>query len=231
MPAKIMRRASAFSFSCGRCSRCCRQQAIQINPYEIWRLARSLGLAASQFIDRHTSNGGLFLRFGQDGACDFLGETGCMVHAQRPLACRLYPLGRSLENGHETFERLEPHPDCQGRRGSRGSRGSVASFLEEQEALPYLEAAERYAGAINKLLAAIEAEAARQPALSALIRRELLQKTGAGTDPRSPWVDWDAALAQAGLDETCPPRDPREALELYLTALEKWIDDHIAGNG
>lgn len=228
MPSRIMRRASAFSFTCGRCSRCCRHQAIQINPYEIWRLARSLGLATSQFIDRHTTNGGLFLRFGQDGACDFLGETGCMVHAQRPLACRLYPLGRSLENGHETFERLEPHPECQGRWGSQGT---VASFLEEQEALPYLEAAERYAEATDKLLAAVEAEAARQPGLSALIRRELLQKTGTGSDSRSPWVDWDAALAQAGLEEIGPAREPREALELYLTALGKWIAHHIAGSG
>ena len=55
----------------------------------------------------------------------FLGERGCTVHADRPLVCRLYPLGRHIdEHGAESFYHLEPHPQTEG--GSRSQRNRRA---------------------------------------------------------------------------------------------------------
>lgn len=43
-------RDSAFSYRCARCSRCCPRYHIQVNPYEILRLARLLGVSTTGFV-------------------------------------------------------------------------------------------------------------------------------------------------------------------------------------
>ena len=75
-----MHRDSAFSYTCHACNRCCHNKAIRVNPYEILRLARYLGLSTTHFIERHTEAGGTVLRPNENGDCDFLGERGCSVH-------------------------------------------------------------------------------------------------------------------------------------------------------
>ncbi len=82
----MQERTDAFGFSCSRCSRCCRDKIIQVNPYEVARLAHGLGLNSGDFAARHTGEGqGLHLKRLGDGACEFLGPPGCTVHAYRPL--------------------------------------------------------------------------------------------------------------------------------------------------
>ncbi|WP_375789829.1 YkgJ family cysteine cluster protein [Bradyrhizobium sp. Pha-3] len=82
----------------------CRNKAIRVNPCEILRLARHLGISTTQFIKNHTEAGGTVLRSKEDGDCGFLGERGCSVHPDRPLACRIYPLARRVA-GQSCFHR------------------------------------------------------------------------------------------------------------------------------
>lgn len=42
-------RAEAFGYTCNRCTNCCRNKLIQVNPYEIARLARHKGVGTSAF--------------------------------------------------------------------------------------------------------------------------------------------------------------------------------------
>ena len=57
-----------------------------------------------------------------DGACGFLGEAGCTVHPDRPLVCRLYPLGRAVAPDRtETFAALTPDPETAGVYGADGA--------------------------------------------------------------------------------------------------------------
>ena len=110
-----MRRDSAFSYACHACNRCCRNKAIRVSPYEILRLARYLGLSTTEFIERHTEGGGTVLRTKENSDCGFLGERGCGVHPDRPLACRIYPLARWVSpDGVESFGHLTPHPKTEG---------------------------------------------------------------------------------------------------------------------
>jgi Fe-S-cluster containining protein len=84
-------RDSAFAYTCHACNRCCRGRGIRVNPYELIRLAVGLGLSTTATRHNWLDVGGFFLGQRKDGRCRFLGEAGCTVHADRPLACRLYP--------------------------------------------------------------------------------------------------------------------------------------------
>jgi Fe-S-cluster containining protein len=202
MSSQVMRRDSPFSFACARCGRCCHDQAIQLNGYEIARLARALGLCTSETIAKHTTNAGQFLRFGPDGACVFLRPEGCAVHVDRPLACRLYPLGREGDaGGEECFAPLERHPQC---AGACGEEGRVGDYLDEgQGAAPFLAAFDLYQRAALDFL--------DLPALARTL-------AGAGLE----WLNLDWALAQSGLDVL--PADPWRKMELHLA----WVRERLA---
>jgi uncharacterized protein len=144
-------RASAFSYRCRACNRCCYNKRIPVNPYEIARLSRKLGCRTTEVITNFTVAGGTALAQRHDTACVFLGPNGCTVHSDRPLACRLYPLGRIVHaNGSEAFVQLEPHPETE---GLYGKDGTVDAYVESQGVAPYIAAADRYYSVLTRLLA------------------------------------------------------------------------------
>lgn len=201
MSSQIMLRDARFNFACARCGRCCHDQAIQLNGYEIARLAWALGLCTTETINKHTTNAGQFLRVGPDGACAFLGPEGCAVHAHRPLACRLYPLGREGGGaGDEFFAPLQPHPACP---GAWGQEGRVEEYLEGQGAEPFLRAFDLYQSAALKFLA-------------------LPAPARALAGPGLEWLNLDRALAQSGLDVL--PADPWRKMEMHLA----WVQARLA---
>jgi len=137
-----MSRDAAFSYECHACQRCCHDKLIQVNPYEIARLARNRGISTGEFIDQYLSTEGPYLRFLENTACVFLTEQGCSVHPDRPLVCRLYPLGRHLSaEGDEHFTHLTPHPESE---GLYGDNGTIADFLASQNITDFVAAADRY---------------------------------------------------------------------------------------
>lgn len=152
-------RDSAFSFRCHACNRCCRDKTIQVNPYELARLSRGLGLPVAEVIERYT-DGGVHLRQREDGSCVFLGAAGCGVHGDRPLVCRLYPLGRMVGPDSEEFVDAATHPETE---GAWGTSGTIADYLDQQDALPYMELADAYFGLFLRLLQAPDGAAAIQP--------------------------------------------------------------------
>lgn len=154
-----LRRDSRFSFRCNACSRCCRDKIIQVNPYELARLSHGLGLPVAEVVGRYT-DGGVHLRQREDGSCVFLGDAGCSVHADRPLVCRLYPLGRIVGPDSEEFVDAAPHPDT---AGVWGTNGTIADYLVQQDALPYMELADAYFGLYLELLQVPDVAAAIQP--------------------------------------------------------------------
>jgi len=142
---------TGFSYRCHACNRCCYGKRIQVNPYELVRLARNLGITTTEVIARHTA-GGTSLTARADGSCVFLGPGGCTVHADRPLVCRLYPLGLIVaDDGREGFVELTPHPESE---GVYGEDGTVQEYVESQGGLPYLEAAARYHAVLRRLQSA-----------------------------------------------------------------------------
>jgi len=107
---------------------CCSDLDLVLTPYDLLRLQRRLGLSSEQFLARYTERQlrgradlpFLFLRMRDDEkkSCPFLTPQGCAVYSDRPLACRLYPLGLlppapEIKSGGEEFKLIQ-EPDCQG---------------------------------------------------------------------------------------------------------------------
>jgi Fe-S-cluster containining protein len=138
LPAALifdLQRDSPFSFKCQICSSCCYNKIIRVSPYEALRLARNLGLTTPEFYEICTEGGSAVLRIKPDAGCIFLTAKGCSVHPDRPLVCRLYPLGQIVDkDGKEKFGSMPPHPDC---LGLYGSEGTVENYLESQGVQPY----------------------------------------------------------------------------------------------
>jgi uncharacterized protein len=183
-------RNSDFSYKCAACNNCCRGKAIRVGPYEVLRLARHLGVTTTEFIEIHTQSGGTVLRTDAQGDCGFLNEKGCSVHSERPLACRLYPLGMTvLEDGAEQFGELFPHPLSQGKYGKQSK---LSDYLEQQGALPYIEANKIYEELYSFLVTMLERISPEE-----LQKREGNRRAadglGIGTLV-SLWIDIDACL-------------------------------------
>jgi uncharacterized protein len=92
---------AVLPLTCTRSGTCCHGKEVWINPWELARLARARAMTPRAFRDRFTCDGGIRLAFdgtpgwrGAAACSQYRGSDGCSVHADRPLACRLYPLGR-----------------------------------------------------------------------------------------------------------------------------------------
>ncbi len=136
-----------FSYACNRCGLCCRDKVIALSPYDVIRIARAAGISTGEAVVRYTIRRGSLLRFLPEGRCIALDNAQCRIHAGRPLACRLYPLGlervpsAGMTSWVERFALLEP---AAGSAGVYGSSGTVEEFLEAQGAAPYLAAVALY---------------------------------------------------------------------------------------
>ena len=206
-------RREAFGYDCHRCLRCCHHKVIQLNPYEVARLARNRGQTTTEFRAASTLDGaGVVLAQTADGACVFLGNEGCTVHPDRPLVCRLYPLGRHVNlDGEERFSRVMPHPQSE---GEYHTRGTIADFLESQGAGPFMEAADEYLAWMARALEALRSETGQTPQL---------RKNAEGDDARL--LDMDAAIhdhcSSEGLSE---PADIEARKRLHLSILHQQLE-------
>jgi uncharacterized protein len=211
-----MQRHSAFSFQCQRCGRCCHDQAIQLNPYDILCLARHLGLGTGQFMALHTTNGGLFLRFTPQGACGFLTPRGCGVHPARPLLCRLYPLARELDPPRgESFSLLERHPRCE---ALVGGQGRLQDYLDQQGAGRFLEAADLYLTLVLEAQSVLERRLPPGASLAAATGQALAGLGRAAPRAGDPWLDVDGLLGRE-----VPEDDPWRAMQCHLAAIRTWL--------
>jgi Fe-S-cluster containining protein len=212
---RFLARGSAFSYACQGCGRCCRDKRITLTPYEIARLARALGVSTREVLLTGTSEGGTALRFaeGPGGACVYLEGARCAVHEGRPLACRLYPLGRQVLADGESFVALAPHPETE---GVYGQDGDVWSFVEAQGAAPFIDAAARYEAVFRRMIAALESTEGGDGALSDAMRTD---------EPvASDWLDVDAVVARACRERGVPePAELEERIALHLDELERWV--------
>lgn len=122
-----------FRFSCVACGKCCHNRTegatILVSPYDMYRIVKHQKPENPQeFIDKHFEfyighDSGLLLAnlkskdiFGGDNICTFLkkrdGQYRCSVHAYKPSACRLFPLGRVALEDNELRYLLQKDVSC-----------------------------------------------------------------------------------------------------------------------
>ena len=104
---------SILPLTCSRSGTCCFGKAVMLNPWEVNRFSKEKKISPREFRDLYTDFGGIQLRFdgetdnkGQQACSQYIDNFGCSVHLGRPLACRLYPLGRQIQfdKSHYIFE-------------------------------------------------------------------------------------------------------------------------------
>ena len=215
-------RKSFFSYACHGCSHCCYHKTIHLNPYEVARLAQNRAMSTTAFLDRYTAENGTALRQKENGACIFLTPQGCSVHPDRPLVCRLYPLGRRVTSeGEEWFEELAPEPKT---KGEYGTTGTVAQFLTQQGARPFIEAVDRYVEMAAKMSHVIQAYTQSDPTLQQHVQ-DMVKGILEGQEQGVPAIlDMDQVVGSWCADRGLPmPSDINEKMSLHILITEEWL--------
>jgi len=145
-----------FSFACHPgvpCfTECCRQLDLALTPYDVLRLKNKLGLHSGSFLEQYVivglEEGQIFptcyLTMVDDGraSCVFVTSEGCSVYADRPSACRAYPVGRGMrlkpDGGEEELFVLVRESHCQGFHENK--QHTPAGYFENQELNAYNQA-------------------------------------------------------------------------------------------
>ncbi len=215
-------RQSAFSYTCHACSRCCHDKIIRVNPYEVARLAANRGISTTECLATYTDASRTALKQTDSGACIFLTAQGCSVHPDRPLVCRIYPLGRRVTaEGDETFHDLTPHPHT---AGEYGVAGTVQDYLASQGAEPFLEAVDRYVELVGGLSATLRSEMGRDPALKQRVQ-EAVRESIAGTSiPTAHWMDMDRVVEDYCVRHKMEvPAAVSAKMQIHVEALEEFM--------
>ena len=124
-------------------TRCCRDIAVFLTPYDIIRLKKALGISSEAFLRNYTTTvvteSGLpvvLLKMRDDGAkdCPFVTPQGCSVYPNRPWSCRIYPLQpentKITEMADRKYYSIIDVPFCLGFFEDRVS--TVATWQREQ---------------------------------------------------------------------------------------------------
>ncbi len=150
---------ATFAFACHPgvpCfTECCQQLELALSPYDVLRLKNALGLCSWEFLDRHVCVGQaaevafppVYLAMRpEDGRCPFVSPKGCQVYADRPAACRLYPVGRGTVYRHGRILRrhvLVREAHCQGFATDGRRQMDLAAWCADQGLAPYERFEER----------------------------------------------------------------------------------------
>ncbi len=136
-----------FTFQCGRSlqcfTQCCSDVTIVLTPYDVLRLKQALKSDSSEFLAHHTLSPfaedqkipAVILKMDPDTKrCPFVTEAGCGVYADRPWACRMYPLGVAHPDvptpEDRAFHFLIREDICRGHDSARSL--TVREWIEEQ---------------------------------------------------------------------------------------------------
>jgi|GEM_PF-3363325 len=140
-----------FNFTCKRTDVCCKnfssKDRILIEPYDVLRLSRRLRISTRKFmreyadltLDHHTHFPVALLKYkggSTRNKCHFLRSYGCSVYEDRPLRCRLYPLGRISNNGRSYFIHIN---NCPCGNSYDDKPWSAREWIYESRAEDYLE--------------------------------------------------------------------------------------------
>jgi Fe-S-cluster containining protein len=157
LPENVKRLAPGekFRFACHaqvECfTDCCRDLELALTPYDVLRLKKALKMHSRAFLDRFVileqeeqePFPRLYLTMVDDGraSCPFVSPAGCTVYADRPGACRTYPLGRAVSrdiSGRCTeFYVLLFEPHCRGHHSATAADFTVATWTDDQGLAPY----------------------------------------------------------------------------------------------
>ncbi len=146
--ARVLGASDLIQLSCGisGCdSNCCTKSApIVLNPYELSLICRESRMSYEDLLDildTERAKGFPLVMLPRDPACHFWTGRGCRIYNARPLACRLYPLGRVFDRGRSHIVLPELNV-CSGLSSSPGK--TVSDYLDDQDTALLITMADRW---------------------------------------------------------------------------------------
>ena len=153
--AAVLAETDQLQLSCGvsGCdSNCCKATApIILNPYEIALICRESAMSYEDLldiVDTERVNGFPLVMLPRDPACHFWTEKGCSIYQARPLACRLFPMGR-VYDGMQTRLVLPEQNICHGLPPLPAR--TVGDYLHCQDVDQQIRMADRWIEFVNKI--------------------------------------------------------------------------------
>lgn len=153
-----------FQFSCKRHGDCCTNRnnnPIICSPYDSFNLQTHLGVNSGEFkkyfadlILASDSEFPVMLLSSpkiNDYAdqCVFLDNNNCRVYEARPLVCRLYPLGRILDNDMTSyFFKVNTASNC---GLGKGPSHTIDEWINKTKSRPYLDWSEKFYKLLMKI--------------------------------------------------------------------------------
>ncbi len=147
---------SPICFSCDKdlaCfTKCCHNNNTYLTPYDVIRIKKRLDMPSDELLLRYTVPGKIEasdlpvpmvkLDETRNNACPFLGEEGCSIYEDRPVACRYYPVAAGLFHNadisdNERFFALVKEGYCLGH--DLGMEMTIEEWREKQGIPPYDE--------------------------------------------------------------------------------------------
>ena len=105
--ARTLGMEDTFPFGCRQCGDCCRKRSdpVYIMGYDVYNIAKALDMQPVEVLveftgcvkgaDSHLP--AVYLKERLDGSCRLLRKGKCTVQNQKPVVCRVYPLGRYID--------------------------------------------------------------------------------------------------------------------------------------
>jgi Fe-S-cluster containining protein len=153
--ARVLVESDLVHLSCGTegcSSNCCKAGApIVLNPYEIARICRKTGKSYEDLldiVDTERANGFPLVMLPREPVCHFWTDNGCSIYDARPLACRLFPIGRIFD-GMQSRLVLPGRNICTGLRSSLDR--TVADYLGSQEVSTFVRMADLWIEFVNQI--------------------------------------------------------------------------------
>jgi hypothetical protein len=153
MQTTKLSKESILPLTCSRSGTCCFGKVVMLNPWELFCFSQEKKVTPKEFRDTYCEFGGIRLKFdgkpdkkGQNSCSQYVDGFGCSAHLGRPLACRLYPLGRQIQNNESNYiyqgDQFPCLTDCS--EVLELPKLSVGDYLKGQEADQFEKAQDEY---------------------------------------------------------------------------------------
>jgi Fe-S-cluster containining protein len=153
--AAVLAETDPLQLSCGTggcASNCCKSgDPIVLNPYEIALICCESNMSYEDLldiVDTDRADGFPLVMLPREPACHFWTKQGCSIYKARPLACRLFPIGRVYDNMQSRFV-LPGRNFCDGLVPEPAR--TVGDYLKTQDTAQHIRMADRWIEFVNEI--------------------------------------------------------------------------------